>query len=147
MNYYLINNRVMKGKTMPIITNPNNDSLVYGDTYIRRWHFSLQPCEISESELEKIKAYHQMLLLRNDPIDITDIGEELGSVLGYYLVFKHPKQQDETNEAVEFAIFINENYQTMLNNTYYHNNWDGDLDNLKIISIYQLYETFKNRKL
>lgn len=54
-HYYLINGKVMKGGEMPEITNPNNDSLIYGDTYIRRWLSSLQPCDISESEFEKIK--------------------------------------------------------------------------------------------
>lgn len=78
-HYYLINGKVMKGGEMPEITNPNNDSLIYGDTYIRRWLSSLQPCDISESEFEKIKnkVYTFNNCHADNPIDVTDIVEEI----------------------------------------------------------------------
>ena len=64
---------------MPIITNPNNDSLIYGDTYIKIWHNSLQQCEIIESEFEKIGRYLRVdkgyiVITKNEPpIEVTDI--------------------------------------------------------------------------
>lgn len=86
-HYYLINGKVMKGGEMPEITNPNNDSLIYGDTYIRRWLSSLQPCYISESEFEKIKnkVYTFNNCHADNPIDVTDIFmEELNIKLTEY---------------------------------------------------------------
>lgn len=78
-HYYLLNGTVNKGGEMPEITNPNNDSLIYGDTYIRRWLSSLQPCDISESEFEKIKnkVYTFNNCHADNPIDVTDIVEEI----------------------------------------------------------------------
>jgi len=84
-HYYLINGKVMKGGEMPEITNPNNDSLIYGDTYIRRWLSSLQPCDISESEFEKIKEY-LIIYIGEPPIDITDLLYEKNNKI--YFVIK-----------------------------------------------------------
>jgi hypothetical protein len=109
--YYLLNGKVMKGGEMPNITNPNNDSLIYGDTYIRRWLSSLQPCDISESEFEKIKnkVYTFNNCHADNPIDVTDIVEERNHtqllrnppIDKFELFFKQPKEVDSEIEAVE----------------------------------------------
>jgi len=115
----LLNGTVNKGGEMPNITNPNNDSLIYGDTYIRRWLSSLQPCEISESEFEKIDSYfyekwyqnnngfdsHKQMVEYN-PIDITDIVKEKDGKI----YFKQPteKQVESECEAVELNIKLTE---------------------------------------
>jgi hypothetical protein len=110
-HYYLINGKVMKGGEMPEITNPNNDSLIYGDTYIRRWLSSLQPCDISESEFEKIHDYLiENIPFKNsdisNPIDITDIVKEKDGKI----YFKQPteKQVESECEAVELNIKLTE---------------------------------------
>jgi hypothetical protein len=110
-HYYLINGKVMKGGEMPEITNPNNDSLIYGDTYIRRWLSSLQPCEIDQRELEKIKnkVYTFNNCHADNPIDVTDIVEERNHtqllrnppIDKFELFFKQPKEVDSEIEAVE----------------------------------------------
>jgi hypothetical protein len=109
--YYLLNGKVMKGGEMPNITNPNNDSLIYGDTYIRRWLSSLQPCEIDQRELEKIKnkVYTFNNCHADNPIDVTDIVEERNHtqllrnppIDKFELFFKQPKEVDSEIEAVE----------------------------------------------
>ncbi|HOU47598.1 MAG TPA: hypothetical protein PLL99_07320, partial [Chitinophagales bacterium] len=53
MNYYLINNRVMKGGEMPKRSSFQN--AFWNKEDFNYWYISLQPCEISESELKKIK--------------------------------------------------------------------------------------------
>jgi hypothetical protein len=110
-HYYLINGKVMKGGEMPEITNPNNDSLIYGDTYIRRWLSSLQPCDISESEFYKIHDYLiENIPFKNsdisNPIDITDIVKEKDGKI----YFKQPteKQVESECEAVELNIKLTE---------------------------------------
>jgi hypothetical protein len=110
-HYYLINGKVMKGGEMPEITNPNNDSLIYGDTYIRRWISSLKPCEIDQRELEKIKnkVYTFNNCHADNPIDVTDIVEERNHtqllrnppIDKFELFFKQPKEVDSEIEAVE----------------------------------------------
>jgi hypothetical protein len=109
--YYLLNGKVMKGGEMPNITNPNNDSLIYGDTYIRRWISSLKPCEIDQRELEKIKnkVYTFNNCHADNPIDVTDIVEERNHtqllrnppIDKFELFFKQPKEVDSEIEAVE----------------------------------------------
>jgi len=106
-HYYLINGKVMKGGEMPEITNPNNDSLIYGDTYIRRWLSSLQPCEIDESELRLLNNYiPEEKFILNDAIDITDIVKEKDGKI----YFKQPteKQVESECEAVELNIKLTE---------------------------------------
>ena len=73
-HYYLINGTVKKGGEMPIQHLAN----IYAD-----WYLSLQPCEISESELEKICEYLNRKfginydeIQNGNPIDVTDIVEE-----------------------------------------------------------------------
>ncbi len=126
----------------------------------RNWHNSLQPCEISESELDNVKNYlcHNTKFEDFNPheqIEVTNIVrlEEIktitksGTITDYQLFFKHPKQVGET-EAVEFAEWIDKNEFTrtitfnfnplwVSNNIYY----SGCQYTTK-----QLYEIFKNQK-
>lgn len=137
-HYYLLNGTVNKGGEMPNITNPNNDSLIYGDTYIRRWLSSLQPCEIDESELCLILSNVSKLDYDN-PIDITDIVKEKDGKI----YFKQPteKQVESECEAVEFYKWTatltptsNENCFNKIRDGYY-----------RIKPPIELYEIFKNR--
>lgn len=98
-HYYLINGKVMKGGEMPEITNPNNDSLIYGDTYIRRWLSSLQHCDISESEFEKIKnkVYTFNNCHADNPIDVTDIFEEIYCKCNYFTKYLKTDNMEELN--------------------------------------------------
>lgn len=114
--YYLLNGKIISANDkMPEMSNfpPNefgkND---YHDAK-RNWHNSLQPCEISESELENIRSYlcHNTKFEDFNPheqIEVTNIVrlEEIktitksGTITDYQLFFKHPKQVEQI-EAVE----------------------------------------------
>lgn len=84
----------MKGKKMPLHVYSDHPNWYDSKMYLNSkdyldWLSSLQPCEISESELEKIDSYfyekwyqnnngfdsHKQMLESN-PIDVTDIVEE-----------------------------------------------------------------------
>lgn len=95
-HYYLINGKVMKGSDMPnvMINHPN-----YNDIMMT-WKKSLQPCEISESELDKVenKVYTFNNCHADNPIDVTDIVEEIYCKCNCgesFIEFKQPKQVDE----------------------------------------------------
>lgn len=113
-HYYLIGNEIKKG-----IEKPNCNGKPYccenKPCESLNWLSSLQPCEISESELHKIEDY--LGFDSNNPIDVTDIVEEklmcckggewtkctnqCASDGKHILIFKHPKQVDGEIEAVE----------------------------------------------
>ena len=107
-HYYLIGNEIKKG-----IEKPNCNGKPYccenKPCESLNWLSSLQPCEISESELTKISNHVLTRFNKDSPINITDIVEERelrtetksGSWTDYELVFKHPKQVDGEIEAVE----------------------------------------------
>lgn len=105
----------MKGKKMPLHVYSDHPNWYDSKMYLNSkdyldWLSSLQPCEISESELTKISNHVLTRFNKDSPINITDIVEERelrtetksGSWTDYELVFKQPKSE-ETNEAVEFA--------------------------------------------
>lgn len=80
--------------------NPTNlNEKIKYQRYYNNWHSSLQPCEISESELENIKLHlavnKQLCAFRDSPIDVTDIISDNNGVIS----FKEPKQVEEI-EAV-----------------------------------------------
>lgn len=101
-HYYLINGKIMKGGEMPNVmyNHPN-----YNDIMMT-WKNSLQPCEISESELIKIRSEIADLLTDN-PIEITDIVRvkeirtetKSGGWTDYKIYFKQPKAKEDS-EAV-----------------------------------------------
>lgn len=101
-HYYLINGKIMKGCEMPNVmyNHPN-----YNDIMMT-WKNSLQPCEISESELIKIRSEIADLLTDN-PIEITDIVRvkeirtetKSGGWTDYKIYFKQPKAKEDS-EAV-----------------------------------------------
>lgn len=74
MKYYLIEGKIMKGTKNPYKTNYTE---MHDVICFNRWLSSLQPCEISESELEKIKnkVYKFNNCHVDNPIEVTDIVE------------------------------------------------------------------------
>jgi hypothetical protein len=138
MNYYLINNRVMKGGEMPL--EKDYDSNAEYKHYYNLWLSSLQPCKINSYESMLINKYllQNGFVLNNNPnpIDVTDIVEERNHtqllrnppIDKFELFFKQPKQVDSEIEAVEFLRWV------WLNK--YTDNNDSN----------ELYQTFKNRK-
>lgn len=72
MKYYcLINGKIMSAnEKMPVI----NEQWHTYNANLLKWSESLQQCEISESELEKvIKYYIQDCSMSSNPIDVTDL--------------------------------------------------------------------------
>lgn len=112
MNYYLKDNRIcMSNEKMPK-TDLN--------FLIKEWQSSLQPCEISESELEKIISELNNARIiyprKNELIEVTDmiITEEIktitksDTITEYQLFFKQPKQVDGEIEAVDLVKYLDE---------------------------------------
>lgn len=137
----------MKGGAMP----DRNDELYISswhkfksdlyDTHYHNWLSSLQPCEISESELDKISNYLKTLPCGfvSNPIDVTDIVKDNNGVI----TFKQPKQVEEI-EAVEFAEWILDNTAGVIG-TKQRNYYVKGLLHGKYTTK-QLYEIFKNQK-
>lgn len=114
-HYYLINGTVKKGSKMP--DEKDIDTLRDYKQHYNNWLSSLQPCDIDESELKKIKE-HLMFYIGEPPIDITDIvsaqvictatrcdGECIEcNHMSIGITFKQPKQVESECEAVEFLI-------------------------------------------
>lgn len=144
-HYYIINGKVKKGGEMPIQHLAN----VYAD-----WYLSLQPCEIYESELDKVRDYIYHLspiaigiISINNPIDITDIVEEIPNCLDgccVTLKFKQPKQVDVEIEVVDKLLNTFGQYCTLNGIKLTDSNKVGQavIDFLKS----DIYEIFKNRK-
>ena len=131
--YYIINGKIMSA----------NEKMPSHISLFANWHSSLQPCEISESELEKvIKHYLQDCSMSSNPIEVTDIVElEWNKKYAVYeLFFKQPKQVGEI-EAVDFAEWLNNNCATDGDNAWRYYQKGGSLFTTK-----QLYEIFKNQK-
>ena len=105
-HYYLIGNEIKNGNKKPLRLYANFDSEQHYQAAITIWKQSLQPCQISPTDLEQIKSYYQMTLLRNEPIDCSEVVEEIlvdktvgwSSIKVTALVFKEPKS--EANEVV-----------------------------------------------
>lgn len=108
--YYLINGKIMsENEKMPVIKHEYYDF----ESDMFNWLNSLQPCEISESELCLILSNVSKLDYDN-PIEVTDIvnasvickvercdGECIEcNHMAIRIAFKHPKQVEEI-EAVE----------------------------------------------
>ncbi len=114
-----------------------NKYVYIGIDYIN-WKNSLQPCEISESELMKIKEHLTFPSNLNlDNIEVTDIISDNNGVI----TFKQPKQVEEI-EAVEFAEWILDNTAGVIG-TKQRNYYVKGLLHGKYTTK-QLYEIFKN---
>ena len=141
--YYIINGKIMSAnEKMPEI----NEQWHNYNSNLLKWSESLQPCEISESELEKvIKHYLQDCSMSSNPIEVTDIVElEWNKKYAVYeLFFKQPKQVGEI-EAVDFAEWILDNTAGVLG-TKQRNYYVKGLLHGKYTTK-QLYEIFKNQK-
>lgn len=121
----------MKGKKMPLHVYSDHPNWYDSKMYLNSkdyldWLSSLQPCEISESELENVKT-HLMPKVGYNTIDITSLVSDNNGVI----TFKE-KQVDGEIEAVEFAEWCDKQV------TYIDKNGNVDYK--------QLYEIFKNRK-
>ena len=67
-HYYLINGKIMSA----------NEKMPDNGFDYTNWFYSLQPCEISESELDKVKdTIHIVDLVASNPIEVTEIVEEI----------------------------------------------------------------------
>ncbi len=102
-HYYLICNDIKKGKQIPV-RNIEEENYRY---LIKRWKDSLQPCSITDAELDKVISqvypFKDRFHFYNNPIpiDITDIVDELDYSSGEpnpIIYFKQPKS-DETNKC------------------------------------------------
>ena len=130
---------------------------------IKNWINSLQPCDIDESELKKIKE-HLMFYIGEPPIDITDIvsaqvictatrcdGECIEcNHMSIGITFKQPKQVESECEAVEFLIEQSFKLGVQWGETYggwFNPNKEDNERKLKECkeTVKQLYEIFKNR--
>lgn len=102
------------------------------------WHNYLQPCEISESELEKVKYYFG-IDDSGHPIEVTDIVEDNNGVI----TFKQPKQVEEI-EAVDALLNTFGQFCTLNGIKLTDSNKVGQavIDFLKS----DIYEIFKNQK-
>ena len=153
-HYYLINGKIMSAnEKMPEI----NEQWHNYNSNLLKWSESLQPCEISESELLKI---HNYLFTKKsidshtgdgvNPIEVTDIVDEKeirtetksGSWIDYELCFK-PKQVEEI-EAVDMLLNTFGQYCTLNGIKLTDSNKVGQavIDFLKS----DIYEIFKNQK-
>lgn len=98
----------MKGSEIPddksMFYKRKSEGVNWGDFLLKQWKDSLQPCEISESELDKVKnkVYTFENCKADNPIDVTDIVVEMESVsnIESYIIFKQPKS-DEASEVVQ----------------------------------------------
>ena len=151
-HYYLLNGTVKKGSKMP--DEKDIDTLRDYKQHYNNWLSSLQPCDIDESELKKIKE-HLMFYIGEPPIDITDIvsaqvictatrcdGECIEcNHMSIGITFKQPKQVESECEAVEFAEWI------ALSKWKYNGNTKTWYNYTETIfpTTKQLYEIFKNR--
>lgn len=111
MKYYLINNTIMKGGEIPKKENYAILSIFYLED-VKFWQDTLQPCEISERELTRIRI-ELGDFKESEILDVTDIVEEKSNCCGRcdghndecdgknMIYFKQPKQVDGEIEAVE----------------------------------------------
>lgn len=89
--YYLLNGKIMSAnEKMPqgedyVSLNPTHFNKLDFDIDAKQWLNSLQPCEISESELEKIKL-NVGLESYNTPIEVIDFKKS-----DIYEIFKNQK--------------------------------------------------------
>lgn len=88
-HYYLINNKIMNGGEMP--KEENFKKWLYNtfDAYLYAWHSSLQPCEITDIELDKVS---ESLCVKytvpninhiEEPIEVTDIVNDNDGVITF----------------------------------------------------------------
>lgn len=152
-HYYLINETVkVSDSKMPEKETVENRIKYAG------WYINLQPCEIDESELEKVIKYlnnHFGVVYggetNNNPIDITDIifekdGKAYFKRMPYAApfinnaMFKQPAEKQVESDAVEFAEWIHSEKWVYNKGLYYKG-----ISQQTIVSTKQLYEIFKNR--
>lgn len=151
-HYYLLNGTVKKGSKI-LDKTKKWTGFIYDtyDEYYKAWLSSLQPCEIDESELDKVKNYPAMSVLNiSNPIDITDIILEKDGKI----YFKQPTEKQVDSNAVEFAEWIKSNsYMDRFTKEELLNRKFSICDDICWKYIYdgkkyttkQLYEIFKNR--
>lgn len=93
-HYYLKDNRIwMANEKMPDANYTENDY----EYLLKKWLYSLQPCEIGESELDKIKK-HITYMYDANPIEVTDIISDNNVVI----TFKENKNRKTVLKEVEY---------------------------------------------
>ncbi len=117
MKYYLINNEIKKATS----EMPNDESMFYkrkddtqnwGDFLLNEWHSSLQPCSITERELEKItwavteplERIIDVTLLINDNDGVITFKECERGINIIIVDEPNPAKSEETNEAVDYKL-------------------------------------------
>ena len=119
--------------------NPTHFNKLDFDIDAKQWLNSLQPCEISESELCLILSNVTKLDYDN-PIEVTDIISDNNGVISFK---EHPKQVEEI-EAVDMLLNTFGQYCTLNGIKLTDSNKVGQavIDFLKS----DIYEIFKNQK-
>lgn len=98
--YYLISGKLYWANSeMPKLTMYSP----FYDSEIMILKDSLQPCEITERDLNRIINRFKTFDYSN-PISVTDLVNDENGVI----TFKHPKQVDEASEAVELIKYLDE---------------------------------------
>ena len=99
--YYLINGKIMAAnEKMPEI----NEQWHNYNSNLLKWSESLQPCEISESELCLILSNVSKLDYDN-PIEVTDIISDNNGVISFK---EYPKQVEEIEAVDEMFLDLQE---------------------------------------
>lgn len=142
--YYLLNGKIMSAnEKMP-------DKLSYKSYHLdfeidtKQWYNSLQPCEISESELEKIisELNNSRIIYprKNELIEVTDMirTEEIktitksGTITDYKFFFKQPsdnngvisfKQPKQVGEIESVAGYVAFNINGIISGIYSNLEW------------------------
>ena len=155
MKYYLINNKIMKASSeMPIRTNEEENYRYL----IQNWKKSLQPCEIKDIELEKVKKHYkewtefgvmsdnEMNERLKNPIEVTDIvdstyDKEHNVDIAF---FKFPIKAAfvEGVEAVKIQEFIEWAFNA---DWFYYIELKQWRQSVRYKTTAELYEIFKNR--
>jgi hypothetical protein len=107
--YYLLNGKIMAANEKTPESNLDKFSkLIHPKVSVEYadWYSSLQPCEISESELEKIINSEEYLIAykiagMSNPIELSDIIYDNNGVI----TFKEPKQVGEIESVAGYVAF------------------------------------------
>ena len=152
--YYLLNGKIMATNEKTPESNLDKFSkLIHPKVSVEYadWYSSLQPCEISESELCLIlsnvsKLDYDSYVEVTDMIRIEEIKTitKSGTITDFQVFFKHPKQVDGEIEAVDALLNTFGQYCTLNGIKLTDSNKVGQavIDFLKS----DIYKIFKNQK-
>lgn len=148
-HYYLIGKDIKKGTEMPESKKWKGFLYETFEDYYNALVRGLQSCEISEIELDKIIEYllkgkSSLFLDASNPIDVTDIIDEVNCLNGCctILKFKQPKQVESDAVDDMFNDFNMEYYSKLI----YKGEQNQFSSFAKWFKNQNKYEIFKNRK-